>query len=481
MPRRKTPTKPSAAIEQPSLPGIVLRSLDLRPHKTLRLAVSGDVALNRIETRVVDTPAFQRLRHIRQLGAACWVYPTALHTRFDHSLGTLEMTRRMIQALRDNVHYPDAWRRVSVEQEQLARLFALLHDISHVPFGHTVEDECGVFKRHDGDRSRIEYFLGRDSTIGRLLLEGIGEELYERLLALFLAAAGVSVDLGEDHFILDLITGTICADLLDYLQRDAWFCNLSIDTDYRFLRHLAIVPHKRRRRLVIQLWKDGAAQPRRDVLNKLKRMHDNRYLLGERVYFQHAKLVTGAMIGGAVARAVQEGDLTREDLLTMGDDVLLWQLGRSRVPAVARLAQALAARAIWKTVYVRTHQTVVAEQQAWRADNLFADLMRRFHDDAVARVATEDRLACLLGFDAGELLIHCPHHHMAMKEAGTLVFWNGALRPLKDCSDDPLIGARLQAILDSHQNLWALRVFTAPGRRGDAYAVAQAGDALLTY
>jgi hypothetical protein len=171
-----------------------------------------------------------------------------------------------------------------------------------------------------------------------------------------------------------------------------------------------------------------------------------------------------------------------EDMLALGDDVLLWKLEHGGDPAARLLAQGLASRSLWKTVYVRPYQAVVAEQHAHRAEDVFEDLMRRFHDDADARMAEEDRLGGLLGLAPGELLIYCPHHRMAMKPASTLVFWNGSLRPLKDCDDDPLIQARLRAILESHQNLWAIRVFLAPGRRAAVAAeVADAADALLSY
>jgi hypothetical protein len=280
-PRTRKPRAPAPAaaarVRQPELPGIATH-LDLRPYKTIRLAVSGDVALNRLETRLLDTADFQRLRGIRQLGPAAWVFPTALHTRFDHSLGTLAMVDRMIRELRGNFKYPDFWREVSPEQELLARLLALLHDVTHIPFGHTIEDECCVLPRHDRDQRRLDRFLGESSPLGRILLRDIGRELYDRLFALMRAAppavppAAPLADrlaappvAAEDHFILDLVTGALGADLLDYLRRDASFCNIALDADYRFLRYLSIVPHEGRRRLVVRLWKEGAAPapPRR--------------------------------------------------------------------------------------------------------------------------------------------------------------------------------------------------------------------------
>jgi HD superfamily phosphohydrolase len=72
--------------------------------KTVRVAASGDVMITRLEREIIDTLDFQRLRGIRQLGQVHLVYPTALHTRFDHSLGTLAMAQRMIESITSNTH-----------------------------------------------------------------------------------------------------------------------------------------------------------------------------------------------------------------------------------------------------------------------------------------------------------------------------------------------------------------------------------------
>jgi len=92
----------------------------LKPKKTMQIAVSGGVLVTEAERQILDTPDFQRLRGIRQLGLAHLVYPTALHTRFDHSLGVLHMASRMVQAIRDNAHGRPEERIISDEQVALA-------------------------------------------------------------------------------------------------------------------------------------------------------------------------------------------------------------------------------------------------------------------------------------------------------------------------------------------------------------------------
>jgi len=180
-------------------------------------------------------------------------------------------------------------------------------------------------------------------------------------------------------------------------------------------------------------------------------------------------------------RSLRAGELSEDDLCEMGDEVLLWRLGRSADPAAARLARALSERRLWKPVAERTRGHVLAEQQVTRSVDLLGALMADFHYDAPGRMAREDRLAGLLDLAPGDLLFHCPHHQMAMKLAEILVFWNGSLRPLKECSDDELVGAKLRSILDSHQRLWALSVYLNPERMERAGAVVEACEGQFTF
>src|SRR5580765_3362537 len=142
--------------------------------KLIRDAVHGDIEMSGLEVELMDTPEFQRLRGIKQLGTAYLVYPSATHTRFEHSLGTSWMAHRLVQSIRRT-------RSVSLDEDRLIRIAALLHDIMHIPFGHTLEDERRVLPRHDKDESRVRYFL-EDSSVGRILKrEGIQSEVISAL------------------------------------------------------------------------------------------------------------------------------------------------------------------------------------------------------------------------------------------------------------------------------------------------------------
>ncbi|HWJ02096.1 MAG TPA: HD domain-containing protein, partial [Verrucomicrobiae bacterium] len=99
----------------------------------IRDPIHGDIELSTNEAKVLDTPEMQRLRSIKQLGTAYLVYPGCTHTRFEHSLGTMAVAKRIIAALQASGH------QISTATQQLVSIGALLHDVTHIPFGHTFE------------------------------------------------------------------------------------------------------------------------------------------------------------------------------------------------------------------------------------------------------------------------------------------------------------------------------------------------------
>src|SRR5262245_41566851 len=232
--------------------------------KLIRDAVHGDIHLGSLEIEIIDTPEFQRLRGIKQLGTAYLVFPSAVHTRFEHSLGTSWMAQRMIDAVRRTTSIPN-------DQAQLIRVAALLHDITHMPFGDIVEDERRVLPRHDKDTDRVHYFL-EEGNIGRILeREGIQRPVVEAL------TQGGSL-------VADIAGGPISADLLDYLRRDTYFCGLSQYYDPRIFESFIV----ENGRLVMNLEKQGRL--RQDALSELVNLLRIRYTLSERVYYHHTKI-----------------------------------------------------------------------------------------------------------------------------------------------------------------------------------------------
>jgi uncharacterized protein len=257
------------------------------------------------------------------------------------------MADRMISAMRDerNPYREQQEFQITDDQRILARLYALLHDITHVPFGHTLEDELGIFVSHESDAAgRLTHFLGSQSNIGKIIREHLSLALYSRLFDIVKRGKTEHLDNG-DEFIYHLVSDTISADLLDYVLRDSYFCDLDITLSYRFIDYLYLGEistinrdgqHVRVRRPVVRLWKGRKGQPRRDLLTDLVRLLEARYMIAERVYFHHTKIIAGTMIARAVQEAKISKIITEEDLYAHTDDTLVYCLATQKQSAVAR-------------------------------------------------------------------------------------------------------------------------------------------------
>ena len=240
---------------------LALPELDPDHGKVITDPVHGDVLLMPIEVMIIDSPAFQRLRRVRQLGTTHLVYPGATHSRFSHCIGTLQVAQRLLDGLqsqRESVHStPDLFQewaeagedtleRESARVVVLARIGALLHDLLHVPFGHSIEDELQLLDRHDANQARFERLwkeLG-DGVRQVLAREGLDDALRP----LIISKSGVNgdvEDLGENYpypFVADLVGNTICADLLDYLDRDHRSTGIPFSLGKRFTASFYAVP-----------------------------------------------------------------------------------------------------------------------------------------------------------------------------------------------------------------------------------------------
>jgi len=410
--------------------------------KLIRDAVHGDIEVSALEIELMDTSEFQRLRGIKQLGTAYLVFPSAVHTRFEHSLGTSWMAHQIVEAIRRTHPIP-------ADDELVIRIAALLHDIMHIPFGHTLEDERRVLPRHDKDEARVSYFL-RESSVGRILeREGIQDRI-------------VGILKGKKDFMSDIAGGAISADLLDYLRRDTYFCGLAQNYDTRVFESFVVDQN----RLVVNLEKNGVL--RRDALSELVNLLRIRYTLSERVYFHHTKIASGAMISKAVELALAEG-LRPEDLRSLKDETLFYVLRTQfqSQPIIRRLVEKIEARQLYKSCYVLTTAIGEARQQ---------EIVHRLHYGVEARNEAERGIARAAGIEAEQVIIYCPSIGMSLPEAEVQVrLEGGRLSPLSGSNND-----EIRILKEKHKALWRLFVLIDRSVVGKSEAVRRAAADILS-
>lgn len=188
--------------------------------RTYHDPLHGAIALNRADPvealliRLIDTPAFQRLRRIRQLGAASMTFHGAESSRFTHSLGVMAIARRAFDRIVRM--YPQLR-----PHRPLVLCGALLHDIGHPPFSHTGEDIFG------GNHERWTERILCESEPIRKLLNAFDGRLIEQLILVYRQKYPVPL-------VWQLVTSQLDCDRLDYLMRDGYFTGTSygrIDLD----------------------------------------------------------------------------------------------------------------------------------------------------------------------------------------------------------------------------------------------------------
>jgi uncharacterized protein len=204
--------------------------------------------VQRLVLAVVNSRAFQRLRRIKQMGLAEFVFPGAVHTRFNHCLGATHIMGKALGVLRrdraNRTLLDSTFADTGVSLETLLMVGILVHDIGHPPLSHTLEDVLGLSAKglnHD------YYWLPRILAEDEELL-GIWERFgVPRLPEALQRFMGQDPDTGEEkHFLAALISSQLDMDRLDYLLRDSHFLgtqygNIELE---RLVSSLEIVPAK---------------------------------------------------------------------------------------------------------------------------------------------------------------------------------------------------------------------------------------------
>lgn len=188
----------------------------------IRDVIHLDIEFNSKMSDIMDTPEFQRLHRIKQLSCEYLVFPTATHTRFSHSIGCYCIMGRLIEHFKNIMKDMDLT--VSKEEEDLALVAALLHDLGHGPFSHTFEKIFG-YKSHEMWTTQI--IENEDTLINQKLKYHYGEEFIKRLVCLIEKDYKSENDDGIFGLISTLVSSQTDADRMDYLLRDSYFTSVT--------------------------------------------------------------------------------------------------------------------------------------------------------------------------------------------------------------------------------------------------------------
>ena len=224
---------------------------------------------------LVETPEVQRLRRIRQLGLGYLVFPGAVHTRFEHGLGAMALLRSALDALCDTGTL------VATDESEGALAAALLHDVGHGPFSHTLEQtllpaSAGVFRHERMSRALMARLDARTSGALAVALQ-MFDGTYER------------------PFFHSLLSSQLDMDRLDYLRRDSFYTGVAegVVGVERVLKTMRVHPPGPHGRLVIEA--KGAYAVENVLLS--------RRLMYAQVYLHKTVVAADHVLRAAVVRA----------------------------------------------------------------------------------------------------------------------------------------------------------------------------------
>jgi HD superfamily phosphohydrolase len=353
--------------------------------RTVRDPLWNTIRLDETAIRIIDTPAFQRLRYIRQLGFAHLVYPGATHTRFDHALGVHHLVTTALRLLRERGGVPDE---VWLDHEVLPYA-ALLHDIGHYAYSHALEELSDDRVPADHEEASGYFFDGPEL---RAALAPLGPDAPDRIRALIRGQS--------DAPLRGLVSGSLDLDKQDYLRRDARFCGVpygEVDVD-RLLQGMVLLQDPEH-----GLWELGVHEK---AVAALESLLFAKYQMFRNVYWHHGVRAATALYKRIIEEAVRIDLLRPDELLGPTDEELLYEVSRrASLHGDDAVARRLARRWI-PALRNRRLPKRALELPASELGEL--DPAPWLHNDLQARRRIEDAMAVELDLEPGEVFIDFP-------------------------------------------------------------------------
>lgn len=406
---------------------------------TIRDPLWDTIQVDAVARRIIDSPTFQRLRHIKQLGHAHLVYPGATHTRFDHAVGVHHLAQRALAVLTER----GALESIDPTDCRVIPLAALLHDVGHYPFSHALEElEQGSIPGHHEEL--VGRFLSQPDV--RDVLESVAGDAPARVEELIRGASSNPLQ--------GLVSGSLDLDKIEYLKRDAHFCGVpygDVDVD-RLLHSLTVLPDPDTGRLETGVHEKGVAA--------LESLLFAKYQMFRNVYWHHAVRAATVLYKRAVSDALRHRLVSGEELVGATDEGLMHLLewrARDRAVSgagdVAAGVRALRERQLPK----RAAEVAAAELDEARVGDWLAG-------DSPLKRRVEDRVAGELGLHAGAVFIDYPEKSMMFGLHLLVRRRSGEVLRLGPEGRAGLIGLP-EVSAELYRSARVLRVFTLGGRR----------------
>lgn len=248
----------------------------------------------------------QKLDRIRQLGPTALVYPGAVHTRLGHSLGVYYVSREIILTF-----LKKGYEGFSKEGVNSFLCAALLHDLGHFPYAHSLKDVI----TQDHESLGASYILQDQEILEALKKIGANPSSV-------CAIINKDIPIGDSEIILyrNLLSATIDPDKLDYLCRDATYCGVPYGIqDAQYIIHNLEI-------------KDNKPLLPKTNISSIEHLLFSKYMMYKSVYWNKKVRSATAMIRKAITDALDKGFLKEEELFGIDDDQFFYLLKSKKIP-----------------------------------------------------------------------------------------------------------------------------------------------------
>lgn len=281
-----------------------------------------------LEKKIIDSVVFQRLRRIKQLAGAHLVYPAAQHSRFEHSLGTMHVAGLAGEHL-------FSIGVIEKESIQELRVASLLHDIGHGPFSHLFEEALKVTGNKNHETIGAEIICKTELSD---ILSGSGYSPK--------SISEISFGNSKVKFKNEIISGSLSADLMDYLPRDGFFTGVEYGkVDYnRIINSFRVTDNES---LALDI----------SSFYSFESMMISRFEMFRAVYFHKTVRSAEVMLLHSIllsSEALNLSKLSLNDYLKLTDDSILWKIYSSHNNKIAKeMISHYLERKLLKCVYER--------------------------------------------------------------------------------------------------------------------------------
>lgn len=343
----------------------------------VRDPVHNFILFDDFEKRLIDSEPVQRLKHIKQLALTCEVYPGATHSRFEHSLGTMELATQAFDTIVRKK--PDALNKLDWSDfdrsanRQVLRIGALLHDIGHAPFSHAAQQLSPT--GYKGHESFSEAFI-RSDYIRPLLRRGPVNCDPDQVVAVALGPERSPQEDPSLQLLQELVAGELGVDRMDYLVRDALHSGAAAGRfDYhRLLNTLTVIEHPTTGTPVLAVEAGG--------LHAAEGLLLARYFMFLQVYFHDVRRIYDRHLLDFLSAYLQDGHFPAQldEYMQLTDDTVGAAIAKAAAGGghLADLALRLRHRNHYRRVKEITRQAKLKDPEI--LENLSHHLHDRFHD-----------------------------------------------------------------------------------------------------